>query len=341
MTTEPAWLVEARKFLGTKEIAGPRDNPVIVDFFKDVGQAWVQDDETAWCAAFVGAMLKKAGIAGTGKLNARSYLDWGKHLDEPVPGCVVVFKRGNSSWQGHVAFFLRDLGDHIEVLGGNQSNSVSVARYSKASLLGYRWPSSVAVAHEAPGTLKVGSRGERVRVLQEQLKRLRYPVGRADGIYGNLTRDAVLAWQADRHLNLTGSVTPDEMDMIEASEPRELSEARTEAKASEVAQESRIAANSSTTVKVATTATTAIAAAKGVEETGLLDQAQGVADQVTQAKGVFEQFSDAAKTMGIDVVAFVSSHSTVILLVVVAVVGFYSWRTLRARVDDHRSGKTL
>lgn len=341
MSAEPDWLVEARKFLGVKEVSGSRHEPIIVGFFAEVGQSWVKDDETAWCAAFAGAMLKRVGIEGTGKLNARSYLNWGKELAVPVPGCVAVFKRGSSSWEGHVAFFLRDLGDYIEVLGGNQSNKVSVARYAKSSLLGYRWPSSVPVAADEPGTLQMGSKGERVGVLQTELKRLLYPVGRVDKAFGRITRDAVLAWQADNDLPLTGKVTPDEMDMIEASEPRKLSEARTEAKVSEVAQESRIAANSSTAIKVAATATSAIAATKGADEAGLLKQAQGVADQVTQAKGVFEQFTDAAKTLGIDVAAFVSSHSTVILLAVVAVVGFYSWRTLRARVEDHRNGRTL
>ena len=54
------------------------------------------------------------------------------------PGDVVVFKRGNSSWQGHVAFFVKDKGALIEVLGGNQSNAVNVKGYQASKLLGIR-----------------------------------------------------------------------------------------------------------------------------------------------------------------------------------------------------------
>jgi hypothetical protein len=43
----------ACKHYGLKEIRGEEHNPVILKFFKEIGHSWVQDDETAWCAAFV------------------------------------------------------------------------------------------------------------------------------------------------------------------------------------------------------------------------------------------------------------------------------------------------
>jgi len=121
-------------------------NPKVVRYFADVGHSWVKDDETAWCAAFVGAMLKRAGMPHTGKLNARSYLDWGEEvaLDDAQEGDVVVFWRGTpDGWQGHVGFFVRRAGASIEVLGGNQANQVNVKRYPVDRLLGVR---------RAPGT---------------------------------------------------------------------------------------------------------------------------------------------------------------------------------------------
>jgi uncharacterized protein (TIGR02594 family) len=122
------------------------DNPKVVAYFRDSGNAGVKDDETAWCAAFVGAMLKRAGMKGTGKLNARSYLQWGVPVErkDARPGDVVIFKRGNSSWQGHVAFFVKDRGALIDVLGGNQSNAVNVKGYQAAALLGIRRAGKVA-----------------------------------------------------------------------------------------------------------------------------------------------------------------------------------------------------
>ena len=142
-------------------------NPVVVQYFADVGHGWVQDDETAWCAAFAGAMLKRAGMPHTGKLTARSYMEWGEavQLDLAEEGDIVVFWRGSpDGWQGHVGFFVRRDGTHIEVLGGNQSNQVSVQRYPIGQLLGVRRdpatqaPTAVRVAASAPRTSPTQSR---------------------------------------------------------------------------------------------------------------------------------------------------------------------------------------
>ena len=116
-------------------------NPKVLDYFAEVGHDWVQDDETAWCAAFVGAMLRRAGLPHTGELNARSYLDWGRpvRLEDAEIGDVVVFWRGSpDSWQGHVGFYDGQDGDGIRVLGGNQGNQVNVNRYPADRLLGVR-----------------------------------------------------------------------------------------------------------------------------------------------------------------------------------------------------------
>jgi uncharacterized protein (TIGR02594 family) len=130
----------ARADLGTWEWSNGH-NPKVVQYFADVGHDWVKDDETAWCAAFVGAMLKRAGMTHTGKLNARSYLDWGEPvaLEDAQEGDVAIFSRGNpSGWQGHVAFFVKDDGANLQVLGGNQRNQVNVSKYPKSRLLGIR-----------------------------------------------------------------------------------------------------------------------------------------------------------------------------------------------------------
>lgn len=130
----------AQDDIGTWEWADGH-NPKVVQYFHDVGHEWVKDDETAWCAAFVGAMLKRANMPHTGKLNARSYLDIGEEvpLSEAVPGDIVIFSRGDpDGWQGHVGFFVRRAGAHIEVLGGNQANQVNIKRYPASRLLGVR-----------------------------------------------------------------------------------------------------------------------------------------------------------------------------------------------------------
>jgi len=131
----------ASDYLGLKEWPGARSNPRVVEMFAASGNGWVQDDETPWCAAFVGAVLAQVGLTGTGKLNARSYLDWGDPVDlvDAQRGDIVVFWRGSrDGWQGHVGFYGGVLGNDVLVLGGNQGNAVSVAPYPKARLLGVR-----------------------------------------------------------------------------------------------------------------------------------------------------------------------------------------------------------
>jgi uncharacterized protein (TIGR02594 family) len=140
--SDPAWLQEALKDLGTKEQPGPGNNPDVVRYYAESGNPGVKDDSVAWCAAFTGSMLARAGLQGTRSLAARSYLNYGRKLPTTnIPrGAIVVFRRGSSSWQGHVAFCLRDLGSRIEVIGGNQSDAVTITTYPKSALLGARWP---------------------------------------------------------------------------------------------------------------------------------------------------------------------------------------------------------
>ncbi|MCC1492723.1 TIGR02594 family protein [Cognatishimia sp. F0-27] len=129
----------ARAELGTLEWA-EGSNPKVDAYFDEVGFPTMQDD-TAWCAAFVGAMLKRAGLPHTGKLTARSYLDWGRPVadEDAREGDLVIFWRGSpDGWQGHVGFFVRFEGAHVVVVGGNQRNQVSEARYPRDQVLGFR-----------------------------------------------------------------------------------------------------------------------------------------------------------------------------------------------------------
>lgn len=132
------WLEIAEKELGVSEIPGSDHSKRIIEYHQATTLRSVAD-EVPWCAAFVNWVLREAGIKGTGLANARSFLDWGKTC-EFTKGAVVVFKRGNTSWQGHVGFAVDQNLLAVKVLGGNQGNKVSYKWYLKKDLLGYRWP---------------------------------------------------------------------------------------------------------------------------------------------------------------------------------------------------------
>lgn len=137
---QPEWMAEAWQRLGARELPGNRHNRDIVAMFRDAGRPEVTRDEVPWCAAFVGAVLERAGRAGTNSLRARSYLEWGEALAAPRLGAIVVLSRGSNPAAGHVGFWLGETaGTHI-LLGGNQSDAVTVQGFAKARLLGLRWP---------------------------------------------------------------------------------------------------------------------------------------------------------------------------------------------------------
>lgn len=137
----PPWLPVAYGECGVEEVPGPASNPRI-DLYHQMGGGITAGDDVPWCAGFVGFCLITAGLEGTGKPNARSYLEWGKGLVCPRLGCVTVLWRESPDGAfGHVAFFvgINDEGTLLYLLGGNQGNKVTVSAYPADRLLGYRW----------------------------------------------------------------------------------------------------------------------------------------------------------------------------------------------------------
>ena len=99
-----------------------------------------------WCAAFANAILEKSELPSNKDhkypLVARSFLDWGKKVDKPKLGDIVVFPRGSQGWQGHVGFYVKEQTIdgvlYYYILGGNQKNSVRVDLYRADKALGIR-----------------------------------------------------------------------------------------------------------------------------------------------------------------------------------------------------------
>lgn len=153
------WFQEARRLLGLRETAGGGNNPVILDWATDLGIPYKSDD-IAWCGLFVahciGSCLPREPLPGN-PLGARNWLKFGAHCT-PAPGAVLVFWRGSpNGWKGHVGFYAgEEAGGVYHVLGGNQSDRVSIARIPADRLIDARWPATVISNPAGPLVLAAG-----------------------------------------------------------------------------------------------------------------------------------------------------------------------------------------
>lgn len=156
-TVEPAWLLQARRDLGVREIAGAPTAPRISQMLQQLG-AWWRDDETPWCGVAEAAWFAASGIAPPKAwYRAKAWLDWGQVLPAPAVGCVVVFERTGG---GHVGLVVgADDAGRLLVLGGNQGDRVCIAPFDPARVRGYRWPAgeTLPLLAQLPVTMAAGA----------------------------------------------------------------------------------------------------------------------------------------------------------------------------------------
>lgn len=151
---DPPYLRAAFSVLGLSEIAGARHEKRVLAMYPASGHPEIHDDETPWCAAYIGWSLEEGGLTGTHSLLAISYAKYGAALDrnKRIPrGAIAVWKRTGGN---HVNFVLDDDGTYVTCLGGNQDNrrggGVTISRRRKDEALAYRMPPGVSVPKPAP-----------------------------------------------------------------------------------------------------------------------------------------------------------------------------------------------
>lgn len=130
------WAVEERK-KGIQELAGKSQNNPRIVWYHAFTTLKATDDETPWCSAFMCACAESNGYKSTRSAAAKSWLDYGEEGTGEV-GDIAIFKRVGGY---HVAFINSQYrkGDRlIEVLGGNQRDSISVAKYKSENLVAIR-----------------------------------------------------------------------------------------------------------------------------------------------------------------------------------------------------------
>jgi uncharacterized protein (TIGR02594 family) len=304
----------ARGYIGTTEGPGPLDNPVIIEMYTSVGQSHVEHDDVAWCAAFVGHCLEKAGIRSTRKLNARSYLDWGVPVEvsDARQGDIGVIPRGTSGWQGHVFFIDRIEGAWVWGLGGNQDDAVNVKRYPVAKLLGVRRAGNVAPTLALP-----------VETVQRRLKDLGYhEVGQIDGKMGPRTCAAILAFRHDNNLDLSPNIDGALAEALTNAPPRPVEIERATGKP----EVSRILAASNAQMALGAAGSVGIAVSDLAPLVGQAEDGRDLGARLLDLVGLGSYAPVVMPFIG-----------AVLFLAVIVL----AWKARAARIEDHQTGRTL
>lgn len=137
------WMTEARSALGRHEA---RDCSWLIDWPKRDGRSLGDLSKTPWRGDFVETWIRLAlpsepllGALGSNPYWARNWMLFGQQVP-PIVGAVLVVERGSG---GHVGFALGQDDTHFYVLGGNQSDAVTLARIAQSRLLGAGWSATV------------------------------------------------------------------------------------------------------------------------------------------------------------------------------------------------------
>lgn len=142
----------AQRHIGIKELAGADHNHPLIQWWLSLcGFSLDTPDETAWCSAFVNGMAWALRLPRSKSARARSWLSVGTPIlltNAEAGNDVVILKRGaepqpgpeNTTAQGHVGLFggYDPLAGKVLVLGGNQSDGVTLAYFPITQVLGVR-----------------------------------------------------------------------------------------------------------------------------------------------------------------------------------------------------------
>lgn len=144
----PRTISEGMKLLGVAEVVGKGSNATILSWRDELNAAGVKilgysDDDVPWCGLFAAIVAHRARKrVPENPLWARNWTKFGSPQVKPALGDVLVFERPGGG--GHVAFYIGEDRTAFHVLGGNQSNAVTITRIRKERCIAVRRPEYTA-----------------------------------------------------------------------------------------------------------------------------------------------------------------------------------------------------
>lgn len=195
-----------------------------------------------------------------------------------------------------------------------------------------RWePDGVDILYPV---LRRGHYGFIVEHLQTLLDDADYPVGAVDGDFGSATTGAVLAFQEDNGLGVTGIVDQDTWSALLSGQAQNpVAEARETETVSDLRERGSRTIREADATQIGGGVLAATGAVGTVAE--VLDQAERAAEQAEEAVGLLDRFSGVIEPFS----AFMQERWMLALFAVGALVVWRSGVIKNIRLSDHRSGK--
>lgn len=140
--TMPPWMAEMHRRMGLHEV---QHKARLIDFLK-IGRSLGDPATLPWCGDAVESCIAKV-LPGeplpTNPFWAQGWASFGIDVKAPLVGSIGVIRWSASS--GHVGFVAGVDGGKVVLLGGNQSNAITLASFPRDKFMAFRWPKTFPV----------------------------------------------------------------------------------------------------------------------------------------------------------------------------------------------------
>lgn len=140
--TMPPWMAEMHRRMGLHEIT---HKAKLIEFLK-IGKFLGDPSKLPWCGDMVESCIAKvlpAEVLPANPFWAQAWTTFGINAQSPLVGSIGVIRWSASS--GHVGFVAGVEGSKIVLLGGNQSNAITLASFPREKFIAFRWPKTFPV----------------------------------------------------------------------------------------------------------------------------------------------------------------------------------------------------
>lgn len=140
--TMPPWMAEMHRRMGLHEV---QHKASLTEFLK-IGRFLGDPASLPWCGDAVESCLAKVLPAEPLPSNpfwAQGWASFGIDVKSPLVGSIGVIRWSAKS--GHVGFVAGVEGSKVVLLGGNQSNAITLASFPRDKFIAFRWPKTYPI----------------------------------------------------------------------------------------------------------------------------------------------------------------------------------------------------